>query len=219
MKKITVKLNTKSINDARKYLLNLQKQIPKMQQEFLEGVANWIVKQADGYIDRADIGSLVKDKIKKSWSIQPTANGIKLINNAQKTKIHKTEDGGTETWEVPLAVLVEFGVGIIGQSQSHPKASEEGYEYNVNSPYKYSDGSWSFWLNSDERDLPMSAFTDFGSYDDHREGGKRMVVTTFGAKGVWYAYNAIVDAQMELSKSGGGEIGKIWRDIKKRYIK
>jgi hypothetical protein len=89
----------------------------------------------------------------------------------------------------------------------------------MESPSKSADGSWSFWLNSDERDLPMSAFTDFGTYDDHRKGGKRMVVTTFGAKGVWYAYNAIVDAKMELSKANGGEIGKMWEDIKARYIK
>ena len=219
MKKITIGLNKKDIENAQKYLLNLKKQIPKMQQEFLMAVAKWIVKQADGYIDQADLGSLVKDKIKKSWDFQPIANGIKVINNAQKTKTHKTADGGTETWEVPLAVLVEFGVGSVGQSQSHPNASAEGYEYNMESPYKSADGSWSFWLNSNERDLPMSAFTDFGTYDDHRKGGKRMVVTTFGAKGVWYAYNAIVDAQIELAKANGGEIGALWETVKRKYIK
>jgi hypothetical protein len=42
---------------------------------------------------------------------------------------------------------------------------------------------------------------------------------TKGAKGVWYAYNAIVDAQMELAKANCGEIGKMWEDIKARYIK
>ena len=51
MKHITVELNTQSIKEARKYLLNLKKQIPKMQQEFLMAVAKWIVKQADIYID------------------------------------------------------------------------------------------------------------------------------------------------------------------------
>ncbi len=184
-----------------------------MQQEFLMAVAKWIVKKADGYSDRSEVGGLVKDKIRSSWTYEPTANGVKIVNNAQK----EVANFGT----VPLAVLVEFGVGVVGQSQAHPNASAEGYEYNVESGHKskFGDGSWSFWLNSDERDLPMSAFTDFGTYDDHRKGGKRMVVTTFGAKGVWYAYNAIVDAQMELSKSGGGEIGKMWEDIKARYIK
>lgn len=214
MKNITIGLNIKDIQNARKYLLNLKKQIPKMQQEFLMAVAKWIVKQADGYIDRSDIGSLVKSKIKESWDYQPTTNGIKIINNAniEKTVYHEKQT-------VPIAVIVEFGSGVVGQSQAHPKATQEGYEYNVDSKGKNPDGSWSFWLNSEERDLPMSAFTDFGTYDDHRKGGKRMVVTTFGAKGVWYAYNAIVDAQMELAKSGGGEIGKMWEDIKARYIK
>jgi hypothetical protein len=61
---------------------------------------------------------------------------------------------------------------------------------------------------------------DIRGYDDHRgDKGKRIIFGTRGAKGVWYAYNAIVDAQMELAKSGGGEIGKMWEDIKARYIK
>ena len=201
MKKITIELNRQSINNARKYLLNLKKQIPKMQQEFLIQVAHWVTEKANNYINLSDIGSLVKDQIKSGWEYEQTSNGVKIINRTEK------------------AIFVEFGVGIVGQTQSHPNASAEGYEYNMESPYKSADGSWSFWLNSNERDLPMSAFEDFGTYDDHRKGGKRMVVTTRGAKGVWYAYNAIVDAQMELAKSGGGEIGKIWEDIKARYIK
>jgi hypothetical protein len=214
MKKITIGLNKKDIENAQKYLLNLKKQIPKMQQEFLMAVAKWIVKQADGYIDRSDIGSLVKAKIKESWDYQPTNNGIKIINNAniEKTVYHEKQT-------VPIAVLVEFGSGVVGQSEAHPNATQEGYEYNVDSKGKNPDGSWSFWLNSNERDLPMSAFTDFGTYDDHRAGGKRMVVTTFGAKGVWYAYNAIVDAQMELAKANGGEIGALWETVKRKYIK
>lgn len=211
--KIKVGLNKKSIGQAIKKLNEIKSFIPKMSQEFSMEVAHWITDRANIYIDSSDIGSLVKDKIKSSWNYEVTSSGIKIVNNAQK----QVPNFGT----VPLAVLVEFGVGIVGEANQHPNASEEGYEYNMQTDpsHKNADGSWSFWLNSDERDLPMSAFTDFGSYDDHRKGGKRMVVTTFGAKGVWYAYNAIVDAQMELAKSDGGEIGKIWRDIKSRYIK
>jgi hypothetical protein len=209
--KIEIGLNKQSIKNAIKQLNAIKKTVPKMQQEFLIEVAHWITERANEYIKNSDLGSLVKDKIRSSWSYEPTANGVKIVNNAQK----EVANFGT----VPLAVLVEFGVGIVGQSQSHPNASAEGYEYNVDSGHKYADGSWQFWLNSDERDLPMNAFTDFGTYDDHRKGGKRMVVTTRGAKGVWYAYNAIVDAQMELAKANGGEIGKMWEDIKARYIK
>ena len=209
--KIDIGLNKQSIKNAIKQLNAIKKNIPTMQQEFLVEVAHWITDRANDYITKSDLGSLVKDQIRGSWSYELTANGVKIVNNAQK----QVTNFGT----VPLAVLVEFGVGVVGQSQAHPNASAEGYEYNVDSGHKSADGSRQFWLNSDERDLPMNAFTDFGTYDDHRKGGKRMVVTTRGAKGVWYAYNAIVDAQMELAKVGGGEIGKMWEDIKARYIK
>jgi hypothetical protein len=202
MKKITIQLNTKSIKDARKYLLNLKKQIPKMQQEFLMAVAHWVTARANNYINLSDIGSLVKDQIKDGWEYEQTPNGVKIINRTEK------------------AVFVEFGVGVVGQSESHPKASAEGYEYNVESPYKTADGTWYFWTNSNELDLPLSAMEDIRGYDDHRgEKGKRIIFGTRGAKGVWYAYNAIVDAKAELAKSGGGEIGKMWEDIKARYIK
>ena len=202
MKKITIQLNTKSINDARKYLLNLKKQIPKMQQEFLMAVAHWVTARANTYINLSDIGSLVKDQIKGGWEYEQTPNGVKIINRTEK------------------AVFVEFGVGVVGQSESHPNASAEGYEYNMESPYKTADGTWYFWTNSNELDLPLSAMEDIRGYDDHRgEKGKRIIFGTRGAKGVWYAYNAIVDAKAELAKSGGGEIGKMWEDIKARYIK
>ena len=216
MKKIAIELNTKSINEARKYLLNLKKQIPKMQQEFLMAVAKWIVKQADGYIDRADLGSLVKSELHKGWDYEKTANGIKIINNAN---VEKTIGGQKQT--VPLAVLVEFGSGVVGQSEAHPNASAEGYEYNVNSASKSVDGAWTFYTNSNELDLPQSALLAHNWYNGDRGKGKgqRLLIMTKGAKVVWYAYNAIVDAQMELTKSGGGEIGKMWRDIKARYIK
>lgn len=215
-KKIVVALNKSSIQNAIKELNGIKKIIPKMQQEFLQEVAHWLVKQADGYIDRSDIGELVKSEIKKSWDFESSPNGIKIINSANVTKTvnHKEQI-------VPIAVLVEFGSGIVGQRDEHPNADANGYEYNVKTTpsLKNPDGSWSFWLNSEERDLPMSAFVDFGTYDDHREGGKRMVVTTFGAKGVWYAYNAIVDAKMELAKPNGGKIGEMWNAVKARYIK
>lgn len=209
--KIEIALNKKSIQQARKQLLYIKKILPEMQKDFLEDVAMWLIDRANLHLNNSDIGENVKIDIRNGWEYNFTANGVKIVNNAQK----QVTNFGT----VPLAVLVEFGSGIVGQSQAHPNATAEGYEYNVNSGHKSADGSWSFWLNSDERDLPMSAFEDFGTYDDHRKGGKRMVVTTRGAKGVWYAYNAIVDARMELAKSGGGEIGALWDKVKKRYIK
>lgn len=214
MKKITIGLNKKDIENAKKYLQNLKKQIPKMQQEFLMEVAKWIVKQADGYIDRADLGSAVKSEIKRHWHYEQTTNGVKIIND---TNVEKKVRDQTEI--VPIAVIVEFGSGVVGQSEAHPNASQEGYEYNVPSPSKYAgkyhdDDTWRFITYSTENiDLPQ------GSYETWSMGSGALKIITKGAKGVWYAYNAIVDAQMELAKSNGGEIGKMWEDIKARYIK
>lgn len=215
-KKITIELNAKSINDARKYLLNLKKNIPKMQQEFIEEVAKWIVKQADDYIDKADLGGLVKNELHRGWDFEKTTSGIKILN---KANVEKIIDGKKQI--VPLAIIVEFGSGVVGQSQAHPNATAEGYEYNVDSGSKSIDGAWTFYTNSNELDLPKDALLAHNWYNGDRGKGKgqRLLIMTKGAKGVWYAYNAIVDAQMELAKANGGEIGKMWEDIKARYIK
>lgn len=215
-KKITIELNSKSINDARKYLLNLKKNIPKMQQEFLEEVAKWIVKQADDYIDNADLGSLVKSELHRGWDFEKTTSGIKILN---KANVEKTIDGKKQI--VPLAIIVEFGSGVVGQSKAHPNATAEGYEYNVDSGSKSIDGAWTFYTNSNELDLPQSALLAHNWYSGDRGKGKgqRLLIMTKGAKGVWYAYNAIVDAQMELAKPNGGKIGELWEKVKKRYIK
>lgn len=198
MKKITIELNTKSINEARKYLLNLKKQIPKMQKEFLEGVALWVINKANFHLNNSDIGENVKIDIRNGWEYEFTTNGIKIINRTEK------------------AVFVEFGVGIVGQSQAHPNASAEGYEYNQDSPYKdrKGTGTWVFKSTLQNLDLPQNN-VEFA----YNTSGTDYAIVTRGAKGVWYAYNAIVDAQMELAKANGGEIGKMWEDIKARYIK
>jgi hypothetical protein len=198
MKKITIELNTKSIKKAQKHLLDLENQIPKMQQKFLMAVANWVTNRANLYISNSDIGNFVKSDIIVGWEYEPTANGVKIINRTQK------------------AVFVEFGVGIVGQSEAHPNASAEGYEYNMDSYHKdrKGTGTWLFQSSLIELDLPLKNVELA-----YNESGNEYAIVTRGAKGVWYAYNAIVDAQMELAKSGGGEIGKIWEDIKARYIK
>lgn len=210
--KIEIALNKQSIKNAIKQLTAIKKTVPTMQQEFLMEVAHWLTDRANDYITNSDLGSLVKDQIRSSWSYEPTANGVKVINRAEK------------------AVYVEFGVGVVGQSQAHPNATAEGYEYNMSHTYtdkngvvrstKDENGMWYFWTNSNELDIPLSAIEDRKGFDDFRgKQGKRLVVGTRGAKGVWYAYNAIVDAKMELAKANGGKIGELWEKIKKRYIK
>jgi hypothetical protein len=192
--KIEIALNKKSIQQARKQLLYIKKILPEMQKDFLEDVAMWLIDRANLHLNNSDIGENVKIDIRNGWEYDFTENGIKITNNTEK------------------AVFVEFGVGIVGQGQPHPEASAEGYRYNVPSRAKFG-GYWSFSQKGlEELDLPKENV----QYEQGRDG---IVFLTQGAKGVWYAYNAIVDARMELAKSGGGEIGALWDKVKKRYIK
>lgn len=211
MKKIVIELNQKSIQEAKRQLLQVKKVLPLMTRDFLEDVAKWVIDRANLHLNNSDIGENVKNEIIKSWDRQFMPNGIKIINNATKEK-----KVGGKVQTIPTAILVEFGVGVVGQSYQHPQASVEGYEYNMDSAAKQDDGSWHFFSNEADLDIPKSAI-DYG-VNGHGERN-RMSIYTRGSKGVWYAYNAIVDAQTELAKANGGEIGKMWEDIKARYIK
>ena len=216
-KKITIGLNLKDVQEARQYLLQLKKNVPKMENEMLESVANYIVRKANANIFNADLGSLVKSKLIASWHIEKTTNGINIVNDAN---IEKTVGGERQT--VPLAILVEFGVGIVGEQNPHPYATNENYEYNVDSGSKDASGLWSFYTNSNELDLPRNSFV-VGKYFTEQRGkdgekGNRMIVATFGTKGVWYAYNAIIDAQIDL-RNPNGELQTEFKKIVERYLK
>lgn len=206
---INIELNQKSIQEAKKKLLQLKKTLPKLQQDFLMDVAHWITDRANTYIDNSDIGISVKSLIKSSWEYQQLSNGIKVINSANTTK--KIDRRGTEA-TVPTAVLVEFGVGIVGSGDPHPQANAENYEYNIPNRAKFLGGYWSFDQSLNDLDLPLDSV-------DYEKSANGFVFLTQGSKGVWYAYNAIADAKMELARPNGGEIGALWEKAKRKYIK
>lgn len=199
--KINIELNHKSIEQAKKQLLYVKKILPQMQKDFLEDVAMWLINRANTHLNNSDIGENVKIDIRNGWEYDFTSTGIKITNRTEQ------------------AVFVEFGVGVVGQGNAHPQASVEGYEYNMPSPYKYAgkhhdEDTWRFTKQSTEDvDLPK------GSYETWQMGSGALKIITRGTKGVWYAYNAIVDAQMELAKANGGEIGALWETVKRKYIK
>ena len=205
MKKIQVRLNKQSVDNAIKELKAFEKNIKKAFDSFYLECYNYFVNRAKYYVELSDIGNLVKQKINSSWELQKSSNGVKFVNTAN---IQKNVAGEKQT--VPIAVLIEFGVGIVGQSNKHPLSSEVGYEYNIDTDYKDEDGSWTFWTNSKELDIPFSAVEDYKNMGDRGKRGKRMVVTTRGTKGVWYAFNALEDLKLEIPK--------IWERIKKQVL-
>lgn len=196
--KINIELNQKSIQEAKRQLLQVKKVLPLMTRDFLEDVAMWVIDRANLHLNNSDIGENVKIDIRNGWVYNFTPTGIQITNSTEK------------------AVFVEFGVGIVGQGQAHPQALAEGYDYNVDSKYKdrKGTGTWVFKSTLMDLDVPKDS-VEFA----YNAIGNDYAIVTRGTKGVWYAYNAIVDAQMELAKPNGGEIGALWDETKRKYIK
>jgi hypothetical protein len=205
MKQINIYLNPDSISSAISQLNYIKNVFPKMVSELLMGAALIVTEKANLYIDISDIGNLVKEDIKSGWVYEPIPSGMGII-------VKNTSD---------KSVYVEFGVGIVGQQDSHPNANVTGYEYNKDSPSKSSDGSWAFFVDSERLDLPINSLLAHNWYKGKRGkngiAGQRLFIMTKGAKGVWYTYNAIADSYAELA-TGGGAIKALWESIKMRYI-
>ncbi len=162
-----------SVNRAIGRLQHIKKQLRvEIRIAFLVECCLWLQARANQYLEQSDIGEAIKEEIKASWVISQSLSGATLTNTSEH------------------AVYVEFGVGIEGQRQPHESASSEGYLYNVPSEAKArwgNTGKWSF-LFSDESgvDLPRDKYSVVGK-------DQNKVVITYGSKGAWYAYNALVD--------------------------
>lgn len=219
--KINFELTPKSIEEAIKKLQKAKYQSTngKAIKEYLEYICIWIINRANWYLDNADLGELVKLQIRNAWEYDVSSIGAKITNNATMTK----RIGG-ETEIVPTAVLVEFGVGIVGQQNKHPNSILAGYEYDLQSPAKFENGAWGFYTNEEELDLPQSALLSKNTFDtDHKRGrkgesGYRLYVSTRGTEGVMYLYNAIVDARNELEKPNG-IFAQEYNRLLERYVR
>lgn len=183
--RLKVSLSSHSINDAIKQLERAKKQFVEMKTEFYHDCCNWFIQRANHYLDLADIGIVPKSQIQSSWEYTIVGDKITITNNADK------------------AVFVEFGVGIEGQGDPHPNANNTNYEYDVDSDFKLIDRSWLFRTTEEELDLPRDKVDVLYNKDS------KMSVQTFGSQGVMYAYNALMDLNIEKRK--------IWNSIKKKY--
>ena len=187
--KIEIQLNKKSIQNAIK-LLNQQKKTltDKAIPEFIEKAAQWIEDEADNIISKSDIGENVKSYLQSSWMIDRVSPHHIILRNISRK-----------------AAYVEFGVGIIGQSSQHPNADKTGYEYNVDSGYKFGQGMWRFSIeDKSELDLPDDAII----YETYSENGVDII--TQGTQGVWYLFNAMENFKLNKAQS-------LWEEIKKKY--
>lgn len=226
--KIDITLDIASIEQAREQIKKAKRLFQKngkIIREFAEYACEWIIQRANDYINNADLGELVKLNLRNAWEYTLTPTGAKIINTAKKVKpnTHTPEGSDPQLFKdtVYLAVLVEFGVGIVGEQNQHPNAIAEGYVYDIPTDYKDSSGMWYFWTNHNELDIPRSAIEDIRGYDDFRgrknEKGKRIIVGTRGTEGVMFAYNAVVDAQQDM-RNPNGQLAQEWKRLLERYL-
>lgn len=188
---INIRLNNKSIQSAIERLKKAQAKIPEMKIEFFKRCCVWLIQRANTYLNLFDIGSAVISDIQRSWSYVVTGNGAQITNTSDK------------------AVFVEFGVGIVGEENSHENAENAGYEYNVESTAKYAgkyhdENTWRFYADSQsEIDLIV------GNYEEWYTKSGKIKVITRGSPSVMYAFNALVDLRLEMPA--------IWQQVKEKY--
>lgn len=186
---IKIDLNPKSIKNAIK-ILQKQKEILQEQiiPEYMEQAADWIKNRANDILRSSDIGVEVVQNIMSSWHISRISNTKVLLYNM--------------SWK---SAYVEFGVGIVGQEEKHPNADKTNYQYNVDSPYKYSNGGWAFSVSDESKlDIPQEAIIE------QSFGYNGLTIYTRGTKGVWYLFNAVEDFKMS-------EKTRLWEEVKKKY--
>ena len=195
MKHIHIRLNNNSVNLAIRRLENIKNRtIPLMIRGFLTECCLWIIQQANLNLDDSERGSKVIQDIKSSWSYVISENGFaKIVNSAEK------------------AVYVEFGVGVVGGSDPHPSADMAGYDYNRPSTKKDYNGSWRFYSNENELDIPLDD-VEWGVNPTSGDARRRLMVFTSGAVGDAFLYNAMIDLV------SSGYIYTIWSKAKEKYL-
>ena len=90
------------------------------------------------------------------------------------------------------AVYVEFGTGIIGDSNPHPEAKVNGWEYDING---HKENGWFY----PEKDGPES---NAWSPEGRKAAGVKLK-WTMGMPARPFMYNTLRDLEREVEKEGG----------------
>lgn len=171
--RLRIELNKKSIENAKKTLEVMKKQLQgEMLEEFYNKCFDYFVEQCNMYLSIKNIGENVKSDINNSWHYERTEKGARFYNDSEK------------------AVYVEFGVGIVGKENKHSNADEVGYNYSVGTKIK-DDGTWIFNVSNDD---------DIDIQEDYIINRTTNTVKTKGSPAIMYAFQALEDLRIEYPK-------------------
>lgn len=197
MKNIKVKLSPKSVGKAIEQLEKLKATIKSgnVIKDFLFGCCEKIIELANRNLESYDIGVNVKDKIFSSWTYENSfaENRVVLKNTCDK------------------AVYIEFGVGVVGQRNSHELADREGYEYNIPTLSKYAgnyhdENTWRFYKNSIE-DVDLRN----GFYEVWQTQNGEFKIITQGSPATMFVFKAVQEFKAQNLAN------EVWLATAKKY--
>lgn len=189
--KLTIDLDSKSVQNAITELYRARNKVWKALDELLALSCERLILLANQNLEWVEIGDMVKEKIKASWSYT-VLNGVATLTN-----------------EYQKAVYVEFGTGVVGEQNPHENAKEAGYDYNVDSPYKDEQGRWTFYTDYEDLDIPMDALSDITVF--RKDNASRMQIRTSGAPATMFVFNAIMRFKSEKHAQ------QLWEQVKEKY--
>lgn len=126
---ININLSKNSINEAKEKIINIRKNQSKVDNLFRKVSCRWIVNEANKNLDNSiNSGYPIVTEIRNNWRTIDFGNVITLLNHNE------------------ISAYVEFGTGKKGQMNPHSKSKIAGYEYNIPTDKKDSQGRWTFKL-------------------------------------------------------------------------
>jgi hypothetical protein len=196
--KLTINLDTKSVQNAIKELYRARNNVPKAIDELLALSCERLAFLANENLETTTIGETLKSKIKSSWKIA-VSNGIATLTNLEEK-----------------AVYVEFGTGVVGENNPHPKANSSinnpRYKYNVPSESKYAgkyhdEDTWRFYTQDEEAIDLQEGFYEVWALQD----GVTLKVITKGSPATMFLFNAI------MRFKGEKHAQQLWEQVKEKY--
>lgn len=174
MSTIKINFDLKSLKRAIKQVDEINRKFKKnICPTFIKKCLIWIKDRANTYLQNINMDGEIITDIQNSWSIEAISNNVmRLVNTSRK------------------AVFVEFGVGVVGQQNSHPEANGQSYEYNKPSRFKHSDGRWYFNAQHKQYAIDLNEGY-FAIYQ--RENSGKIVAVTKGSPANLYLYNSAMD--------------------------
>lgn len=123
MIRFEAELSIKSLEDMIKNVKNYKEKLNSSLYDINSAIAEEALSRAKSYV-KIDTGNL--------------SNSIQKEVTKEYARVYTNEE---------YAKYVEFGTGVVGKDNSHPKAAEKGWRYDVNS---HGEKGWVYTKNGED---------------------------------------------------------------------